>query len=305
MTKMTIIPQGKGPLKEGALPKDILLHNEGELDLTFIGAGSAFSKKFFQNNLLVVKGDTNILIDCGTRCPEALSKHGLSVADIGTYLITHSHADHIGGLEEVMLLNRYMAHRRPRIIINEHYRKTLWSMSLRGGASFNEVHDGIPLGFEDFWETVTPERVRGMDREFASVQEGAIEVGIFRTKHIPDSALGWEDSFTSYGVILDRRALFTSDTRFDPEMIIELDAKFGLETIFHDCQFYKGGVHASLDELATLPEAIKAKTQLMHYGDGVDNFRERAKDAGFAGFVQEGAIYRFPAREGSSETKPD
>jgi hypothetical protein len=45
------------------------LSNGGALSLTFIGAGSAFTKKFYQTNLLVVKGNSHLLVDCGTRCP--------------------------------------------------------------------------------------------------------------------------------------------------------------------------------------------------------------------------------------------
>ena len=40
--------------------------NDGRLSLFFVGTGSAFSKEFFQNNLIIVKGNDHILIDCGT-----------------------------------------------------------------------------------------------------------------------------------------------------------------------------------------------------------------------------------------------
>ena len=271
----------------------LALRNEGDLEISFIGSGSAFSKKFFQNNILVVKGEVHILVDCGSRTPEALSTLGLSVTDIGTYLVTHSHADHIGGLEEVMLLNRYGAHKRPRIIVTDKLKRILWNMSLRGGASYNEVKNGSPLVFEDFFEQVPPRRILKADREFSVVQEGPLEIGVFRTKHIPDAAVGWEDSFPSYGLVFDRRVLFTSDTRFDPELILDMDRQYGLETIFHDCQFFKGGVHASLEELATLPASIKAKTWLMHYGDGIEEQRDKAAKFGFAGFAAERHTYRF------------
>lgn len=271
----------------------IPLCNSGELEITFIGSGSAFSKKFYQNNILVVKGDIHLLVDCGSRAPEALAALGLSVTDIGTYLVTHSHADHIGGLEEVMLLNRYAAHKRPRVIVTDKLKRILWTMSLRGGASYNEVKNGSPLVFEDFFEQVPPKRITRADREFSVVREGPLEIGLYRTKHIPDSASGWQDSFPSYGLVFDRRVLFTSDTRFDPELILDMDGQYGLEAIFHDCQFFRGGVHASLEELATLPDSIKAKTWLMHYGDGVEEQRDKVARLGFAGFAAERNTYRF------------
>jgi len=273
------------------------LTNGGRLDLTFVGSGSAFSKKFFQNNLLVVKGSSHLLVDCGTRAPEALSGLGLSVAQIENYLITHSHSDHIGGLEEVMLARRYGLKRKSVMIATDKLAKILWSMSLRGGASFNEEKAGKYLEFDDFWDRIKPKALRGADRELCEASVGDIEVRLFRTKHIPDSSPDWASSFLSYGVILDRRILFTSDTRYDPEMIETLDAQYGFEAIFHDCQLFKGGVHASLDELADLPRDIKAKTKLMHYGDGIGGALPRIAELGFAGIAEQWMTYSFPTRE--------
>ena len=106
------------------------------------GCGSAFSKTLYQNNVLVVKGDDHCMIDCGSRTPEALSRLGRPVTDISNWLITHSHADHVGGLEEVMLMGRYVAGRKPNVVITAEYEKVLWNFSLKGGSEFNEVHDG-------------------------------------------------------------------------------------------------------------------------------------------------------------------
>jgi ribonuclease BN (tRNA processing enzyme) len=271
----------------------IRLENDGCLEISFIGAGSAFSKKHFQNNVLLVQGPSHVLVDCGSRAPEALALLGLSVTDITTYLVTHSHADHIGGLEEVMLQNRYRAHRRSRIILTDKMRHILWGTSLRGGAAFNEVHDGEPLRFEDFFEQLTPRRHRGADRELSSIDEGPLHLDLFRTKHIPDSSPTWATSFPSYGLVIDGRVLFTSDSRYDPEMILDMERRFGIEAIFHDCQDRTGGVHASLEELSGLPPETRAKTRLMHYGDEAEKLRERAEKLGFAGLAEEWATYRF------------
>jgi len=271
----------------------LALTNRGDLDLTFIGSGAAFSKKFFQNNLLIVKGDSHLLVDCGSRTPEALSLLGLSVAQITNYLITHTHADHIGGLEEAMLVGRFGLHRKSTMVITDKLRKILWTMSLRGGASFNEEHDGKYLEFDDFWDQIKPKALHGAIREMSEAKVGEIEVRLFRTKHIPDSAPDWESSFPSYGLIIDRRVLFTSDTRYDPEFISLLDAEYGFEAIFHDCQLFTGGVHASLDELAGLPLSIRAKTRLMHYGDTIEDYRSRIAELGFAGIAEQWKTYSF------------
>jgi ribonuclease BN (tRNA processing enzyme) len=271
------------------------LTNDGDLDLTFIGTGGAFSKVFFQNNLLVVKGNSHLLVDCGTRAPEALALVGLSVGQVSNYLVTHTHADHIGGLEEVMLVNRYGLRRKTTMVITDKLRKELWSMSLRGGASFNEERDGRYLEFEDYWEAIVPKRVKGGDRELCEAKVGGIELLLFRTKHIPDSSPDWRSSFPSYGLILDGRILFTSDTRFDPEMVLSLDAEHRFEAIFHDCQLFTGGVHASLDELASLPSEIRARMRLMHYGDKIADFASKIADLGFAGIAEQWKTYGFPS----------
>jgi ribonuclease BN (tRNA processing enzyme) len=271
------------------------LTNGGRLDITFVGTGSAFSKKFYQNNLLVVKGNGHLLVDCGSRTPEALAKLGLSVGQIRNYLITHAHADHIGGLEEVMLVGRYGFRRKSVMVATDKLAKSLWSMSLRGGASYNEENGGKYLEFDDFWDRIRPKAIRGAGRELCQAEVDGIEVRLFRTKHIPDSSPDWASSFLSYGVIIDRRVLFTSDTRFDPEMVSQLDAEYGFEAIFHDCQLFKGGVHASLDELAGLPPAIKARTRLMHYGDKIEEALPRIEKLGFSGIAEQWRTYSFPA----------
>jgi len=277
----------------GAAPNPFPLKNGGLLELTFIGAGGAFSKKFHQNNLLVVKGEDHLLVDCGTRAPEALASRALTVGAVSNYLITHSHADHIGGLEEVMLMGRYAFKKKPTMVATKRLARILWDMSLRGGASYNEARGGRGLRFGDFWDLKPPSRIKRADREMAEASIGGIGIKIFRTMHIPDSSKSWKSSFPSYGLILDDRVLYTSDTRYDPGMVSSLDGEYGFDAIFHDCQFFPGGVHASLDELAGLSPAIRAKTMLMHYGDKVEEMAGRIAELGFAGRAEEWKTYRL------------
>ena len=48
------------------------LVTQGDLSLYFVGCGSAFARTLYQNNLLITKGNHHLLIDCGTRCSQAL-----------------------------------------------------------------------------------------------------------------------------------------------------------------------------------------------------------------------------------------
>ena len=269
------------------------LSNDGALEMFPVGCSSAFAKSLYQNNYLIVKGDTHLMVDCGTRAPEALFKLGRPVTDISNWLITHSHADHVGGLEEVMLMNRYFAHSKPSVVITEEYQQTLWNESLRGGNEPNERHEGHGLGFEDYWNVIRPQPVPGQPRDTRSVDLGPLNIKIFRTKHFPEQSTGWEDSAYSVGLIIDDRIMFTGDTRFDPELLESYDDIYSFEIIFHDVQFFAGGVHASLDEVSTLPPEMKRRMVLTHYPETWSGQVKRVRREGFIGFAHQWSFYRF------------
>ncbi|MDA3900499.1 MAG: MBL fold metallo-hydrolase [Spirochaetes bacterium] len=269
------------------------LKNDGSLQLFFVGTGSAFTKINYQTNLLIIKGEDHLLVDCGTKCPQAFTDLGSSITEVQNFLITHSHADHIGGLEEVALMNKYMTHKKPTMTINETYQYILWEMSLRGGSAYNEENAGDILTFFDFFNINRPKVLQDYQRETLEAQVGSINLKIFRTKHIPDNSRDWESSFWSCGLIIDERVMYTSDTRFDQGLVEYFDSRFNLEAIFHDCQLFTGGVHASIDELNSLPEPIKQKMRLVHYGDNYKDFIKTAEEYKFKGFADSHVYYTF------------
>lgn len=266
------------------------LTNKGELNLLLLGCGSAFATTLHQTNVLVVKGNDHLLIDCGTKCASALAQVGLKLSAIQTFLITHSHADHIGGLEEAQLSARYITRKRPSMVITQQYQDILWNQSLRGGSEQSEVK---LLTFPDLWKVIRPKPIKGFSRDCWQTSIGSIDIKMFRTMHFPDKAKSWRDSAWSCGLVIDERILFTSDTRFDPEMLEEFDSKFSLEVIFHDCQLFTGGIHTSITELSHLPESIRRKIVLVHYGDKWRDFMAQANDAKFHSWGRQGHTYHF------------
>ncbi|MBN2130513.1 MAG: MBL fold metallo-hydrolase, partial [Sedimentisphaerales bacterium] len=132
------------------------------LTLTFLGVGSAFAKRNFQSNALIeawAKGpqrqeapDKVLLVDFGGTGPLAL--YHLMQTDGFAYLnrdgainypairrvfITHQHGDHISGLEEMALMNRYVYGPqmdrpfKPQLISSASILADLWDTSLKGG----------------------------------------------------------------------------------------------------------------------------------------------------------------------------
>jgi len=270
--------------------KPLPLTTDGALELVFLGVGSAFTKRHYQTNLLIRKGQDHLMVDFGTKASQAAFEVGLRVTDFRSFLITHSHADHIGGLEEVALANRYVTHTKPRIYITAQFQRLLWSSSLRGGCALNERP---PLTFRDFFDVERPAPLEGMPRETYGFRVGTIGVRMFRTRHIPDSASDWRDSVWSVGIVIDDRVMYTSDTRFDPELLSSFSAVFPLEIIFHDCQLFTGGIHASFEELQTLPASTRQRIVPVHFGDNWEAHETKLAAAGFRQLALQHAIYRF------------
>lgn len=262
------------------------------LRAAWLGVGSAFAKSNWQTNLFLIKGTTAVLIDAGTLAGHAMAQIGLSMLDVDALLPTHSHADHVGGMEELALKSRYMApfvkggakgEHRPRCIITEEYQQILWGSSLRGGLAFSEempTVEGtvVEMRFTDYFEPVRPQPVTGFSRPVHEVDYGGIHLTMMRTKHIPEQSESWEKSFWSCGLVVDRKLFYPGDTRFDEELIRDFVTD-NVEAIFHDAQSFPGGVHAAYAQLKALPEEIRRRMYLVHLDDGMLRMDPTAAEA--------------------------
>ena len=112
------------------------------MKVTFLGAGSAFSKRNGNSNILVESGNTRLLIDFSLLCSQSLVTYGFSLQDITHLFITHLHADHISGLEEMAFMTRLVYRSKPILLSTASLSNQLWSGSLRGGLEFIEEHPG-------------------------------------------------------------------------------------------------------------------------------------------------------------------
>lgn len=241
-----------------------------KVGITFLGTGSAFSKKYGNNSAVVsVHNDgvvKNLLIDCGRTTPDDLHKSQFGWSDIDAIFITHLHGDHVYGLEEAGFMGRYVFQKKPHIILPHKKVKTdLWDKVLKGTMMIGDLERHMT--FEDYFtHDIVDETLQYFDFN-------GVMFSVYSTQHVPNKK--------SYGLIIGEHdfVVYTSDALFD-EDFIKIVAQEGAQKIFHDCQMvdYKGKVHTSLAELSSLPEDVRSKIVVMHYGDDLEEYFLRIRD---------------------------
>ena len=255
------------------------------MKMTFLGVGSAFSKKHGTSAMLVESGDIKLLLDCGQPVPGILEDQGCGLQNLTHILITHLHADHIGGLEQVAIMTRMVHKNRVTLISTESILDRLWNCSLRGGLEFIEATpgDASPQTLEDYFIPCPIPKHEWVD---IIPNESSLKLRLHTNDHVLNlETYGVE--FAYGGLEKENRALFSGDVRFTPEYI-----QYGFENchlLFHDCQLFDSGpnnslaVHASYNQLLSLPFEVRQKIWIYHYGDSV---LPDAKADGFAGFIE-------------------
>jgi len=242
------------------------------MNIRMIGTGSAFAKTFYQNNALIESGGRTLLLDCGSTAPLALHRLGVDIGDIAAILISHIHADHVGGLEEIGFRMKFIYGRKPVLYAVDTLFEPLWEHTLKGGMQ-QEGLESIDAFFD-----CRPLRAG----QPAELIPGLVAEPIL-TRHIPNKP--------SYSFLFNGSFFYSADMVFDPELLKHLTCERGVRTIFHDCQLHPpGAVHACLPELLTLPEEIQERIWLMHYGDDQPNFVGRT---GKMRFVVQHRVYSF------------
>lgn len=243
------------------------------LKLQMLGTGSAFAKNYYNNNALFHDGDFTLLIDCGITAPMALHQLDLTFDDLDALLITHIHADHVGGMEELAFIMKMKYNRKIPLYIAEALVEPIWEHSLKGGL----YQQGHISSLEDVFD------VRPLKPGVKADISSGISVELIHTQHIPRK--------DSYSLYLNDRIFYSADMVFDPALLHKLVNERDCEFILHECQLQgPGEVHTTLDELLSLPEEIQERTYLMHYSDDVKAFIGKT---GTMEFVEQQRVYEL------------
>lgn len=222
-----------------------------------IGVGTAFGRRLFNTNL-IFEFDSGefLLVDCGITASRSLETIGMSVLDVKNLFVSHLHADHIGGIEELVLKSKLILRKKINLYVNEKLVDGLWE-SIRGGIEFTQVGR---LNLGDYFNVFT------YDDGF--ILEG-VEFSSHPTFHI-EGMLSFDIGFGSF--------LLTGDTVFSKDYVV--NRAQGFQTVVHDCSFNDcQKVHAYYEELLENRDRFN-DLYVIHYEDQIQRYETTLTSAG-------------------------
>ena len=226
--------------------------------LIVTGTGDAFSAERFGSSALIETAQGFVAIDC-PGCPLAMyrkasERSGIEIdpARIHDLILTHLHADHAGGLETMAFHRKYMSGGagKPGLWAADRVMERMWERlapSMDGRGSGDEATNSL----SDFYSP-------GILHMDTRTKVGDLVVEARWTKHsIPTVGLLISDGRTTLG--------WSGDTEFEREHAQWLSQA---DLIIHECG--QSAMHATWDQLSTLPEELQRRMRLLHVPDGVD-----------------------------------
>ncbi|QAU23901.1 MBL fold metallo-hydrolase [Dyella sp. M7H15-1] len=217
--------------------------------LHFLGTGAAHAVELGSSSAVLERdGKPLLLIDCG---PDTLDRYLAAYGEPPRNLyITHTHMDHVGGMERLftrLWLNEAL---RGRTRVFAHAALIPW-LQMRVA----DYPGALAEGGVNYWEAF---RLVPCTRGFWL---DGWWFDVFATRHHrPD---------TSFGLALDGSFVFTGDTRPIPEVLAHY-AK-GQVWIAHDCGLIGNPSHTGIEDIEREYNAeLRARLLLYHYGSVAD-----------------------------------
>ncbi|MFC4103872.1 MBL fold metallo-hydrolase [Paenibacillus xanthanilyticus] len=236
-----------------------------------LGTGSAFAKRYYNNNALLFSDGQTAMLDCGITAPMALHHLNKTFNDIHALVISHIHADHVGGMEEFAFQMKFVFKRSVPLFVPAPLIDPLWETTLKGGLMQEEFQS-----LDDYFD------VRPLQEGLSCEILPGLAVRPIRTKHIAGKP--------SYSYLVNGTFFYSADMKFDADLLHTLVDE-GCQVIFHDCQLKPpGAVHTTLDQLLSLPSALQERIWLMHYDDTMPHYEGKT---GAMRFVEQHRVYSF------------
>lgn len=217
--------------------------------LHFLGTGAAHAVELGSSSaVLEHDGKPMLLIDCG---PDTLDRYLAAYSELPQNIyITHTHMDHVGGLERLFTRLWFDDALRGRTRVFAHAALVPWLQT-----RVADYPGALAEGGVNYWEAF---RLVPCSRGFWL---DGFWFDVFATRHHRPN--------TSFGLALRGSFVFTGDTRPIPEVLTHYAHEQAL--IAHDCGLVGNPSHTGIDDIEReYDEALRARLVLYHYGSTRD-----------------------------------
>lgn len=219
------------------------------LALRFLGTGAAHAVALGASAAVLEKDhEPLLLIDCG---PDTLDRYADTYGDWPNALfLTHTHLDHVGGMERLFTRLWFDETRRGRTRVFVHAALVPWLQ-----ARVADYPSVLAEGGVNYWEAF---RLVPCSRGFWLAGHW---FDVFATRHHRPN--------TSFGLGLRGSFVFTGDTRPIPEALTQYAAHG--ERVAHDCGLHGNPSHTGIDDVEREYDAeLRARLCLYHYGSAAE-----------------------------------
>ncbi|MCM3387262.1 MBL fold metallo-hydrolase [Ureibacillus chungkukjangi] len=232
--------------------------------LKFIGSGSAFNTKLGNNSAYYKEGNQILLIDCGSNIFQRIKENNLleGIEQIHV-LVTHTHADHVGSLADLILYT-YYSHgefAKNKIIIHSPFDTGISEILKLNGCVVGVHHSENLIGGSGQVTKILKSTLFNFDRN----------------SHV--------EELNTYNITLNikgRTIWYSSDcNEINKSLVEDINFRNNFIAYIDTCKAdYNGNVHLSLRKLTQLikPE-YRNKVWCMHLDEGF--VREEAEALGF------------------------